>query len=775
LPEGQAAESQEAQMRGGRVSVRNALLLSVAALAWVGGGATRAVAATPEVRATWTTSVTASSAVLKAEVNPQGLKTQYHFDYIDDTAYQANLSAVPPHDPFTGGSRIPIGSEANIAPSLSFEEVIQHVGGLASDTAYHYRIVAANASGSVVGPTRELITQSSVTTFVLPDGRGWEMVSPVEKNGGEIQPAGGTLGGGVLQAAAQGGAITYSSTSSFAETEGAFGASQYIGRRQGSGWATENISLPMVSGGYGTDGVPYQLFSSDLGLGLVINGRHCRVVGEDCPVPNPPLTGTDAPAGYLNYYLRDSTTAAFEALLGEAELTSQPVSPENFNVDFVGAAPSLSHIILSTCAALTTNAIAVPTGEDSCDSGSPNLYKWSAAGLRLINLLPGQAVGTPGAELAAQASVSVDGERVYWVDRATGALLLREGDESTVLVDAAGTFETASDDGSIALFSKAGHLYRFNAEAESSQDLTPVGGLEGVLGASADGSSVYYLTGSGLYLWHNGSTVSVAADADPSSYPPTTGAARVSVDGQRLVFMSSSSLTAYENFGETEVYLYSAPDDKVICVSCNPSGQRPEGSASIPGATANGEGPYATYVYKPRVLSSDGSRVFFNSEDSLIPQDSNHEEDVFQWQAQGVGGCARANGCIGPISSGRGANGATFVDASADGSDAFFLTDASLVGQDHGGLDIYDARVGGGFPEPAPPIPCVGDSCQVLPPPPEDPTPGTGFFTDETNPALQFPKERHKKHQKKHRRGKHHKKHRGKHRHHARHAKGGRR
>ncbi|HET9153684.1 MAG TPA: hypothetical protein VFN85_06185 [Solirubrobacterales bacterium] len=755
-------------MSRGRIGARGALLLSVSALIWA-GGATPAGAATPVVSATWATSVTASSAVLHAEVNPEGLKTQYHFDYIDAAAYQANLEAG--RDGFAGAARVPVATEGNIPASLSVEEVLQHVGGLLAETVYHYRIVTANSSGSAVGPPREFFTQTAISTFVLPDDRGWEMVSPAEKNGGEVQGVGGTAAGGVLQAAAQGGAITYSSTSSFAEAQGAFGASQYIARRQGSGWLTENITLPMVSGGYGLSGVPYQLFSPGLERGLVINGRRCRVTGEDCPVPNPPVAGTDAPAGYLDYYLRDDATGGFEALLGESELSNQPVSAENFEVAFVGAAPDLGHVVLSTCAALTADAIAVPTGEDSCDAGSPNLYEWSGAGLRLINVLPGDSTGTPGAKLAAQgAAVSSDGNRVYWIDLATGALFLREVGAGTILVDPAGTFETASADGSIAFFSKSGHLYRFNAETEASQDLTPAGGLEGVLGASEDGSYVYYLTSSGLHLWHNGSTALIASGADPSSYPPATGTARVSSDGRQLVFMSSSSLTSYENLGDMEVYLYDAGAGKITCVSCNPTGQRPEGAASIPGAAANGEGPQATDVYKPRVLSSDGSRIFFDSSDALIPQDTNHEVDVYEWEAQGVGGCGRNNGCIGPISSGRGADGATFVDASVDGSDAFFLTDASLVSQDGGGLDVYDARVGGGFPEPVPPLACVGDNCQVLPPPPEDPTPGTGFFTDEGNPPLSFPKTHKKKHRKRHH-GKHH----GKRRHGGRNGKGGHR
>ena len=44
---------------------------------------------------------------------------------------------------------------------------------------------------------------------------------------------------------------------------------------------------------------------------------------------------------------------------------------------------------------------------------------------------------------------------------------------------------------------------------------------------------------------------------------------------------------------------------------------------------------------------------------------------------------------------------------------------------DPGAYDVYDARVGGGYPLPPNPVPCFGDTCQPLPPEPEDPTPGT--------------------------------------------------
>jgi hypothetical protein len=51
-------------------------------------------------------------------------------------------------------------------------------------------------------------------------------------------------------------------------------------------------------------------------------------------------------------------------------------------------------------------------------------------------------------------------------------------------------------------------------------------------------------------------------------------------------------------------------------------------------------------------------------------------------------------------------------------------------------MDVYVARIGGGFPPPVIPIACVGDACQAVPGEPEDPNPGTGFYRPEGNPPL---------------------------------------
>jgi hypothetical protein len=435
-------------------------------------------------------------------------------------------------------------------------------------------------------------------------------------------------------------------------------------------------------------------------------------------------------------------------------------------------------VVLSTCAKLTLEATEVPQGS-GCDQGERNLYEWSAGtgALKLLNFAPGEATGTPGAQLAAQSNaISTDGDRVYLTELEDGGLYLREGNTTKQVPETtggAGTFQTAAADGSLAFFTKGAHLYRYLASGETSTDLTPAGGVQGVLGASTDGSYLYFQTAAGISLWHAGAIAPVApGPVAASSFPPATGSARVSADGTHLAFLSDSPLTGFDNLDaatkapDTELFLYDAGSGHLSCASCNPSGARPVGSASIPGAIANGEGAQTTQAYKPRVLSATGNRLFFDTTDALALQDTNGRADVYQWEAPGSGSCAQGSavnaGCVRLISSGRDGEPSTFIDASASGGDAFFLTAASLVPSDPGSTDLYDAREGGGFPIPPTPIPCTADACQPLPSAPEDPTPGT-LVGSPGNPAPHVvsegkEKKKHKKkhHKKKHAKGKKH-------------------
>jgi hypothetical protein len=720
----------------------------------------------PLFGASWVEGVTSTGASGNAELDPNGFQTSFRFEYLSEAAYRANLDAEPPRDPFFGAAATPSGSIGAIAPPKS---VSRGMSGLSPATAYRYRPVATNEKGTTPGPVHVFTTKESGTEFHLPDNRRWEMVSPADKNGGEVAAPGAIYGGGDIQATAVAGGeaaplLTYGSITSFGESAGAPPASQYASRRTASGWFTGNISTPLDSAAYGQDpdGAPYRLFSTDLSRALLFGGLACREALPGCPGPNEPLPGTGAPPGYVAYYLRDNASGSLTSLLRSVDVTHSAVAPQNFEVAFAAASPGLSHVVLSSCAALSEGAAEIPSGPGECDPAATNLYEWSAGGLKLLN------GGTPGAAIAAPGgAVSSDGSRVYWTRG--GNLFLSEGAQSFQVDEAqggGGAFQTATPDGSVAFFTKAGHLYRFLAATKSALDIAPGAGVVGVLGASADGNDVYYQDASGLQHWHAGTTVTVAPGpgaAAAGDYPPATGTSRVSADGLHLAFLSTASLTGYDNTDATtklpgsELFLYGPPpgggSPQLICASCNPTGERPIGPSTIPGALVNG----TTLAYKPRALSASGLRIFFDSGDSIGDKDTNRRPDVYEWEYNGVGDCARSPGCVKVISRGNG-NAARFLDATADGSDAFFITSESLVGADpKGSVDAYDARVNGGFSEASPVIECIGDNCQPLPGEPDDPTPGT-LVQNPGNPPLHIFEPRKKK--------KLHLKHRKHHRHH---------
>ena len=735
------------------------LAISVTLFAGLVAAPSAQASSAPQLGKTWVTDVSASSASFHGEVEPNGLSTTYRFEYITDAAYQENVAAA--REPFTGAARAPAGGAAPVGAGSSYITVFQHVSALRAGTTYHYRLAATNSSGTTLGPARVFRTQSISGGFELPDGRGYEMVSPVEKNGGAIQGPERNHDGGVFEAAASGGGITYSSASSFGEEAlGAPPASQYISRLQGAGdWRTEDISSPVVSGSYGNEpnGVPYQLFSTDLERAVMLNGIHCRGEGTNCPVANPPLPGSEAPNGYQDYYLRDDQGGAYTALVTTKDAPSLDLNSSQFNVSFSGASSDLRHVILSTCAKLTPNATEV-TGSDGCNPEDQNLYEYSSGQLSLINLLPGQTQGTPGAQLGAQGgAVSADGSRVYFTDG--GHLYLREGSSTKQLDESLGTggrFETATPDGQVAFFtteegSGEEHLYRYRIGGSPESIAAKV---RGVLGASEDGSSIYFQDAVGLKQWHEGAIAQVASGAEAAAatnWPPTTGTARVSSDGTELLFLSTESLTGYDNTDQTtgqpdsEVFLWRTAGGSLACLSCNPSGERPLGPSTIPGALANGKG--TTDLYKPRDLSANGQRIFFDSQDALAAFDTNQRGDVYEWEAQGNGSCEAPEGCLFMVSNGKDPEGASFIDASESGADAFFLTYEALVEKDPGytnsekvagAADIYDARIGGHEP-PLPVTPeCEGDNCTFLPPEPEDPTVGS-LIPGPGNPPVHFP------------------------------------
>jgi hypothetical protein len=722
-----------------------AFLLTLCAL---GSVASPALAAGPPIAGQlWASQVDSRSATLSAEVDPNGALTSGYFEYATQAGYEAKG--------FSGAKRINInviGTEAGMIP-VNFPTL----SGLAAGTTYLYRLVLTNGKGQLTQPTAApypfFVTAPVAGGPPLPDGRGWEMVSPVDKNGGGIAAPESIAGGATLQAAVQGGSATFSSASSFAGGAGVPPASQYISTRTSSGWSTQNITVPIFSGSYdiADGGAPYRLFSTDLARGLLLNGKGCRGEATGCPVPNPTLPGTDAPAGFQDFYLRTTSSGGFEALLGPAETGLSGESASQFEVTLAGASPDLTHVVLASCANLTAAATS------GCP-GQANLYEFSTGvgGLKQVNASPGATLAAQGAN-----AVSEDGNRVYLYE--AGSLFVRDGaalKQADAGAGGGGSFELASTDGALAYFSKGGDLYRYAAATDTATQLTSSADVQGVLGAASNGANLYYLRATGLYrcaaansVAANGcdGAVKIAAAADPSDYPPAVGTTRLNGDGTKLLFVSTTSLedhvgNTYDNTDlisgepDSEVYLYDTATG-ITCVSCNPTNGRPTGPSSIPGALENGAG---LRVYKPRVLVDGGKRVFFDSGDAIVPSDTNTfgaggagVPDAYQWEAQGEGNCTQTEGCAALLSSGRDPTPSLFADASTDGTDAYFLTGSSLVGADPGAIDLYDARVDGGFAEAGEPIPCEGDSCQALPPEPGEPT-LTTLLTGPGNPAVHY-------------------------------------
>jgi hypothetical protein len=113
-----------------------------------------------------------------------------------------------------------------------------------------------------------------------------------------------------------------------------------------------------------------------------------------------------------------------------------------------------------------------------------------------------------------------------------------------------------------------------------------------------------------------------------------------------------------------------------------------------------------------RAISENGEYIIFTTAERLQGDHEGATPRVYSWH----------NGVVGKVSPPVEV-GVGFLPASgmsATGSDIFFFTKAQLVGQDTDGLvDVYDARIGGGFPAPPEEPSCSGDACQGPPSSPQ--------------------------------------------------------
>lgn len=770
----------------------------------------------PIVAAASVSEVTAVGARIGGQVNPRGEATGFFVEYVTDAEFDegeyAQASSVP-----TPAQEVGSGTE--------FVKVARQLDGLAPDTLYHLRLVATNAGG-ITSRSSDLTFRTFVRAAAgLPDGRAYEMVSPVQKFGEVFVPAPGAgLGGSCInclpglslprmpmQSRPDGEAVAYEGQAFF--TGLAAGPNEYLSHRGIGGWGLQGLSSPLFANGRGTE-EGYLAFSADLSRSIVYQ------IGPPLS-PDSPLD--EEGESFANLYLRDES-GSLQPLV-TADLPNRSAGEfgaDQFRILFAGAnagttfSQALSHVVFEANDALTGPRPDAPAAIDGGAVEPPgetrpinlNLYESSGGALRLVNVAPGNTETAPGAVIgsghlltpnplkegaAVDHAISEDGSRIFWSDEETGQVFVRiDGEETREVLDHEGRFLTASADGSRVLLSD-GCLYAVEAaacEADLNQDAS---GLEGILGASEDLARVYFvdraaLTGAdeenadgehaqagelNLYAWEEGAPtrligilrpgdnqIGVAGEYGTWKASRSNRTAQVSPDGRYLAFMSRARLTGYDNgrrgagvgCGDTaegtpcfQVFEYDAATAGLTCASCNPSGQRPLGPSNL--SLIQGFFP----LPQPGNLSAEGGgRLFFESQDALTEGDSNGKvQDVYEWEPNGVGNCQRAGGCISLISGGDHPNDSMFLDSSAAGDDAFFVTRQRLLPRDRDDLlDLYDARAphlpgeAVGFPE-SEAAPCGGESCTGPPSPaPIEPGIGSSSFV---GPGNSRPPRRHRK------------------------------
>jgi hypothetical protein len=781
--------------------------------------------------------VTGDLANLGGEVNPHSevgeAATRYWFEYGECASLATCASS--------GYAEAP-GSAGEIPGDFNVHAVAFELTGLKAGTTYHFRVAASNGRGEgVPGEERTFTTEGAGGPLTLPDNRGWELVSPPDKQGARIEPISET---GVVQAAASGDALTYlANAPTEAEPQGYSNEAQVLSRRGSSAWSSRDIGIPHTSptGFSQGTGPEYKFFDPELSLSAVQPfGDFIPQLSAEASEPSAYLHSLQEGCGSDCFSPLVTSKAGYANVAETVHFGEEGTCPINDHIacgpEFLGATEDLAHVVLRS---------GVPLAEGA-EPG--DLYEWSAGRLSLVSVLPnGEPASTKNDSIgfgdegggAARRAISSDGSHVVWsvAGGLSEGLYLRDltlgTHGETVQLDQAepcsgcqsggGVFQIASTDGTRVFFTDThklaedsgtepvkehADLYECRIVASPKlacklTDLTPVHEREGkeeaaevqglVLGASEDGEYVYFVAQGvlgeapndhgqkaqakqpNLYLRHGAETrfIATLAGGDGTDWGVRTGTpstlrsqpTRVSADGRYLELMSEASLTGYDNTDTegkptAEVYLYDAASGSLSCASCDPSGARPVGveyekleqgagglvggngiwpekalvAANVPGWTAISLGRAR---YQPRYLSDEG-RLFFNTVNALVPQDTNGTQDVYEYEPPGIKGpggeedCTtamstyseRSGGCVSLISSGSSSKESAFLDASESGDDVFFLTFSKLSPLDTDeAVDVYDAHVCTGaspciaFPNVQSP-PCTTEaSCKAAPTP----------------------------------------------------------
>ena len=666
-----------------------------------------AAAAKPAVEGVSVGDVSSSFVNFHAKIDPLGADTAYYFEYVDAAGYERAV-AEGAVDPYSAGRRVPLPA-GDVGSGDSYVNVSVQAGGLSPGTVYHYRVVASNGVGVTDGADGVFATVPSGLQG-LPDGRAYEMLTPVNKGDGE------DLFGGPPDIEAQKsgeassnydlGYVSKDGDHFLLLTAAAFGPfpssgqSAYVFSRGENGWSFQSVASPSLG---------VQSVSS-----LIFDPLDFSMVGV---------------SDYVGY--NDEQSMALDGPPGGPYVTvaSRLASGSSrVPVEFVGASEDLSYVVVES------HYHELPLCEGAqegvarkLDEGSSGLYEWSAIRqcLSLVDVKSesdgGGLVSQCGAVLGvgykaagwAHDAVSADGSKVFFTAPdpfASGLhcsasdspqVYMRLNGETTVEVSARenggapkypAVFVGAAADGSKVFFvtrseltkdavqlgTREPELYEYDTEATEGERLIRVsrgysesGPVEGdvtsVVAISADGSAVYFDASGdlapggehgGLYRYdtNTGVTSFVApeqgypsAESSGGGAPWYNGAIHDNGSEVALDLHADYYTTADGEFLLFGPYRYDAATGSIVCVMCNPDGAGPIRGASFTRSAVRGDNPAGG---PPSPMSENGEYVFFDTAEPLVPQATNGKLDVYEWH----------DGVISLIGSGEDPSNSYFLD-----------------------------------------------------------------------------------------------------------------
>lgn len=351
----------------------------------------------PDVVTMDPTGVGTDIAGLRAQIAPNGLATTYYMEYGSTADY---------------GRSVPLSRSARAGDGYASVAVTEWANGLQPGATYHYRAVAQNALGVAFGDDRTFVTKR-LDPSAAGEGRRFELVSPLAKGGNDIEQKYWQT-----KSSPDGNRAIFSSVGAFDDPRSSPVSSFYLARRGADGWNTTNITPPSHPVHDASFFPRFQAFSSDL-------SKAAFQTGDPALVP-----GAQANTG--NLYVRDNNSGGDPYTL--LTPTGAPDStPAEYHLAVADASDDFSHVAFEGEWPLTADA---PVGVGA------NVYEWARGELRLASILPdgrpaqgafagpdGQAGTGPGVIGGSFGAgvVSTDGDRIFFTDRSTGQLYVREG------------------------------------------------------------------------------------------------------------------------------------------------------------------------------------------------------------------------------------------------------------------------------------------------------------------------------------------------------------